>query len=46
MTRPLRQIHRRVWMVLGIALPVLFVAALAARPPAPSNPALHWTHLP
>jgi hypothetical protein len=37
MIRPLRQRHRAVWSLLAIALPLLFIAALSARPqPSPA----------
>jgi hypothetical protein len=46
MTQPLRTLHRRVWLVLAIALPVAFVAGLLARKPQPfSNPGIHWNAL-
>jgi hypothetical protein len=35
MIRPLRQRHRRTFLVLGIFLPVAFVVGLAARKPLP-----------
>ena len=31
MTRPLRRRHLEIWIVLALALPLLFIAALAAR---------------
>jgi hypothetical protein len=34
--RPLRQRHRRVFAVLGVLLPVAFIAGLAARNPVPT----------
>lgn len=36
MIRPLRQLHRRTFAVLGIALPVAFAISIAARKPVPS----------
>ncbi len=30
-----RRAHRAIWLVLGVLLPVLFVAALALRPDLP-----------
>jgi hypothetical protein len=33
--RRLRRRHRRIWLVLAVLLPLLYVLALAARPPAP-----------
>lgn len=36
MIHPLRQRHRRVVIVLGIFLPIAFVAGVAARKPAPT----------
>jgi len=35
MIRPLRQLHNRAFMVLGIALPTLFAVGMAARKPVP-----------
>ena len=43
MIQPLRTGHRRVMFTLAVALPVLFVAGLAARKsPAPANRAVKW----
>ena len=42
MTQPLRKAHSRIWVVLAVALVTLFVAALATRPAAPTNPNLNW----
>ncbi len=43
MIQPLRTGHRRVMFTLAAALPVLFVAGLAARKsPAPANQAVRW----
>ena len=43
MTRPLRRAHARIWLILAILLPVLFVAGLLVRQPTtPSNPDFHW----
>lgn len=36
MIRPLRQLHRRTFAVLGVALPVAFAISIAARKPVPS----------
>jgi len=36
MIRPLRQQHRRMLTVIGVLLPVAFVAGIAARKPAPT----------
>jgi hypothetical protein len=36
MTRPLRQIHRRVFMALGVFLPIAFAVGLAARKSVPA----------
>jgi hypothetical protein len=33
MTRPLRHAHRSIWLALAVALPALFAAGLALRPP-------------
>lgn len=35
MIRPLRQLHRRIAIALGVFLPVAFVTGIAARKPAP-----------
>jgi hypothetical protein len=40
MILPLRRLHRRVFAVLGILLPVAFVAGIAARKPVPGMDAL------
>jgi hypothetical protein len=41
MTAPLRKLHRRVWLVLALLLPAIFVAGLALRhAPLPVNSAL------
>ena len=40
MTRPLRQIHRRVFLALGILLPIAFAVGLAARKPVPASSGL------
>src|SRR5438105_1969976 len=40
MIRPLRQRHRRIVIVLGIFLPVAFVAGVAARKPVPGMASL------
>jgi hypothetical protein len=40
MIRSLRQTHRRLFAVLGIALPVALVAGMAARRPVPTTPSL------
>lgn len=46
MTRPLRRAHRRVWLVLTVALYALLIAAIAARRPStPVNVNLHWEGL-
>jgi hypothetical protein len=43
MTQPLRTVHRRAIFVLALALPALFIAGLAARPPAiGNNPGIAW----
>jgi hypothetical protein len=43
MTRPLRRRHLQIWIVIALTLPVLFVAALAARrDPAPVNSHFVW----
>jgi hypothetical protein len=40
MIRPLRRVHRRVWQILALLLPVVCVLAVATRPnPLPSPPA-------
>jgi hypothetical protein len=36
----LRRRHRRVWLVVAVVLPLLYVLALAARQPAPVVPSL------
>ncbi len=40
MIRPLRQRHRRIVIVLGVFLPVAFIAGIAARKPVPTVEAL------
>ena len=40
MIRPLRQYHRRLFVMLGVLLPVAFVMGVAARKPAPTMTAL------
>jgi hypothetical protein len=46
MTRPLRRAHRRVWLLLAVLLPALYVAALAARrTTTPPNPDIVWERL-
>jgi hypothetical protein len=35
MIRRLRRRHRRIWLALAVALPILYWMALAARPEAP-----------
>jgi hypothetical protein len=46
MTRPLRRRHLQIWIILAVALPVLFVAALAARrDTAPVNGHFKWEQL-
>ena len=44
MIQPLRRWHFRIWIVLAILLPVLFVAGLLAShsTTTPVNPGLHW----
>lgn len=43
MTGPLRKRHLQIWIVLGLALPGLFAAALAARrDTAPVNSHFVW----
>lgn len=43
MTRPLRRLHLRLWIVLAVALPALVWVGLASRrPTAPRNPDLLW----
>jgi hypothetical protein len=42
MIRPLRQRHCRVVIALALFVPVLFVAALAARRMVPFNPELRF----
>jgi hypothetical protein len=43
MTRPLRDAHLRIWLVLAVAIFALFAAGLTARrPTTPINPYLHW----
>lgn len=43
MTAPLRRWHFWIWIVLCLALVVLFIAGLAVRPSGPAaNPTLHW----
>jgi hypothetical protein len=47
MTRPLRRRHLQIWIVLAFALPVLFVAAVAARrETTPINGHFEWEQLP
>jgi hypothetical protein len=40
MILPLRQRHRRIAISLGVVLPILFIAGIAARKPVPSMPSL------
>jgi hypothetical protein len=40
MIHRLRRRHRRLWLVLAVALPLLYVLALVARQRAPIVPAL------
>jgi hypothetical protein len=40
MIHRLRRRHRRIWLLLAVAVPLLYVVALAAREPAPVVPAL------
>jgi hypothetical protein len=35
MILPLRRAHRRIWLVLALALPALYAVALWLRPPPP-----------
>ena len=43
MTAPLRRWHLRVWLLIGIVAPLIFVAGLLARrPTTPSNLAITW----
>lgn len=43
MIRPLRRAHRRLWLLLAVLLPALFVAGLwARRTTTPANPDLLW----
>ena len=43
MMQPLRRAHLWIWIVLAMALPVLYaVSLIARRPVVPVNPALHW----
>jgi hypothetical protein len=43
MIRPLRQAHLRIWIVLAMVLPVLFVGSLIVRQhTTPRNPELQW----
>jgi len=45
MIRPLRRAHYRVWVLLAVLLPTLFLTALASRrDPTPRNASLHWEH--
>lgn len=37
MIRSIRKKHKIIWLVLAILLPVLFIAAIALRHPAPVN---------
>ena len=47
MTRPMRQRHLQVWIALAVALPLLFIAAMAARRDAtPVNSHLVWEQFP
>ncbi len=47
MTAGLRKAHRRVWLTLAVALPLLLFAALALREDStPPNPGLRWERLP
>jgi hypothetical protein len=43
MMRAHRRVHRGVWIVLALLLPVLFIAGLLSRrSETPRNPAFHW----
>jgi hypothetical protein len=43
MTAPLRRWHLRVWLLIMVVAPLVFVAALLARrPTTPSNPGITW----
>jgi hypothetical protein len=43
MTAPLRRRHLQIWLMLALALPALFVAALAARRDnSPRNSRVSW----
>jgi len=45
MTRPLRRAHYRIWLILAVLLPAVFVAGMLTRRSAtPANPHLHWEH--
>jgi len=44
MTRPLRRVHRWIWLALAVLLPVLFLAGLSVRQaPQPANAGLQWS---
>ena len=46
MTRPLRRRHLQIWIVLALALPLLFGAALVVRrETAPINGHFDWEQL-
>jgi hypothetical protein len=38
MIQPLRRVHARTFLVLGIVLPILFVAGVRSRPTSPTSP--------
>ena len=43
MTAPLRRWHLRVWLLIMVVVPLVFVAALVARrPTTPSNSGITW----
>jgi len=46
MIQPLRQAHRRIWILLPVVLLIVFVAGLVVRRPStPVNPNVRWEML-
>lgn len=46
MTAPLRRAHLLIWIVVAIALAIVFAAGLTMRrDPLPPNPGLQWEQL-
>ena len=46
MTRPLRRLHLRIWILLAILLPLVLLAGVAGRQnTTPVNNDIAWEHL-